>query len=134
MPLHLIDTPGPSEVALGVDLTGDGKLDIFPNTVNVVVFYSLEKAGPSRSSRSMTSAPRGRPWPGYGDVNGDGRVDLAHPQGLVRISCSSRPPRPGPGTPPGTWARRHPDLTPATSTATAWPTSFTAAPRPCFSG
>ncbi len=35
---HPIDTPGPSETAVAVDLTGDGVPEILPNTLNVRVW------------------------------------------------------------------------------------------------
>lgn len=53
---HEIDKPGSSEAAVAVDLTGDGKPEILPNSVNVVVFYKLEKPRPSRSGRKWTWA------------------------------------------------------------------------------
>jgi hypothetical protein len=81
-PIHPIDTPGPSEVALGVDLTGDGKPEIFPNTVNVVVFYSLEQAAaePKFRKYDLGTAAAGH-GVGSGDVNGDRRIDLLTPKG-----------------------------------------------------
>ncbi len=84
-PLHPIDTPGPSEVALGVDLTGDGKPEILPNTVNVVVFYSLEKAGPEPRFKKYDfgTAAAGHGI-GSGDVNGDVRIDLLTPKGWFK--------------------------------------------------
>lgn len=79
---HEIDVPGPSEAAVLVDLTGDGKPEILPNTVNVVVFYELVRAGAKPEVRKVDlgneAAGHGV---GTGDVNGDGRIDLLTPKG-----------------------------------------------------
>ena len=79
---HPIDKPGPSEAAVSIDVDGDGKLDILPNTVNVVVWYSPE---PSGSGITWKKHDFGKPAAGHGvgtgDVNGDGRVDLLTPKG-----------------------------------------------------
>lgn len=79
---HEIDTPGPSEAAWMVDLTGDGQLDILPNPVNVVVFYTLSNPG---SDASWTKVELGTEQAGHGvgsgDVNGDGRIDILTPKG-----------------------------------------------------
>ncbi|MHC5539882.1 FG-GAP repeat domain-containing protein, partial [Singulisphaera rosea] len=44
---HEIDVPGPSECGVLVDLTGDGKPEVLPNSVTQLVWYELEKAGAS---------------------------------------------------------------------------------------
>ncbi len=79
---HEIDVPGPSEAAVLVDLTGDGKPEILPNAVNVVVFYELKKAGPKPEFKKYDfgteAAAHGV---GTGDVNRDGRIDLLTPKG-----------------------------------------------------
>ena len=79
---HPIDEPGPSECAVLVDLTGDGKPEVLPNTVNTVVFYALEKAGKEpkikKVSLGNTGAGHGV---GTGDVNRDGRLDILTPTG-----------------------------------------------------
>lgn len=79
---HEIDLPGPSEAAVAVDLTGDGKPEILPNAVNVVVFYELVEAGPQPKFKKydLGSNAAGH-GVGTGDVNGDGRVDLLTPKG-----------------------------------------------------
>ena len=79
---HEIDLPGSSEAATLVDLTGDGKPDFLPNVVTQVVWYELQKAGPSpvwkKHDFGKEAAGHGV---GSGDVNGDGRTDLLTPKG-----------------------------------------------------
>ena len=79
---HEIDKPGNSEAAVMVDLDGDGKPDILPNSVNVVAWYSLETAGspPTFKKHDFGTAAAGH-GVGSGDINGDGRTDLLTPKG-----------------------------------------------------
>ena len=88
---HAIDKPGNSEAATFADLTGDGVPEVFPNTVNVVVWYELQGAGPGASWKKhdfgKTGAGHGV---GTGDVNGDGRVDLLTPHGWYEAPAQPR--------------------------------------------
>lgn len=97
---HEVDLPGPSEAAVAVDLTGDGKPEILPNAVNVVVFYELVEAGPEPTIKKYDlgteAAGHGV---GTGDVNGDGRTDLLTPKGWFEAPAD-------PTTETWTW---HPD-------------------------
>ncbi len=79
---HEIDLPGPSEAAVLLDLDGDGKADVLPNTVNVVVWYSLENAGaqPNWKKHDFGNAAAGH-GVGTGDINRDGRLDILTPKG-----------------------------------------------------
>ena len=79
---HEIDKPGNSEAGVLVDLTGDGVPEILPNSVNVVVWYELEKAGPDPKwiKHDLGNAAAGH-GVGSGDVNGDGKVDIVTPKG-----------------------------------------------------
>jgi hypothetical protein len=80
--LHAIDQPGPSEAAAFVDFTGDGRPEVLPNTVNVVVWYELVKDGNQavwkKHDFGTEAAGHGV---GSGDVNGDGKIDLLTPKG-----------------------------------------------------
>src|SRR3954451_20684624 len=69
---HEIDLPGTSEAASLVDLNGDGKPDVLPNSTNVVVWYELKKGGanPEWVKHDMGEAAAGH-GVGSGDVNGD---------------------------------------------------------------
>jgi hypothetical protein len=81
---HQIDTPGTSEAAVAVDLSGDGVPDILPNSTNVVVWYEVAKKADGKGVEfkkhdfGTEAAGHGV---GTGDVNGDGRTDLLTPKG-----------------------------------------------------
>jgi hypothetical protein len=79
---HEIDTPGPSEAAVAVDLTGDGIPEIVPNTVNVLVWYQLQGTGSARRWKKFDFGASGAGHGvGTGDMNRDGRVDILTPRG-----------------------------------------------------
>jgi hypothetical protein len=88
---HAIDEPGPSECAVLVDLTGDGRPEVLPNTVNTVVWYELVTAGkdPVWKKHDLGTAGAGH-GVGSGDVNGDGRVDILTPKGWFEAPADPR--------------------------------------------
>jgi hypothetical protein len=99
---HEVDTPGPSEAAWLVDLSGDGTPDVLPNTVNVVVWYEVapqnDGKGYQLKKHDFGAAAAGH-GVGSGDINGDGRIDLLTPKGWFEAPAA-------PAREPWTW---HPE-------------------------
>ena len=87
---HQVDLPGSSEAAVYVDLTGDGKPEYLPNTVNTVCFFALEKDG---KGLKLKKVDLGNAGAGHGvgtaDVNRDGRLDIVAPRGWYE--CPDEP-------------------------------------------
>jgi hypothetical protein len=82
-----IDRPGNLETVIGFDISGDGRVDILPNTVGSMQWYQ---------SKPDAGSPWGVRWVrhdlpketaghgvGVGDLNGDGRVDIVTPKGWL---------------------------------------------------
>jgi hypothetical protein len=64
-----------------LDLTGDGRPEIIPNTVNVVVFYEHAGTSPPAFKKHDFSTELAGHGVGTGDINNDGRLDLLTPKG-----------------------------------------------------
>jgi hypothetical protein len=79
---RVIDTPGPSETAQLVDVNGDGRLDLLPNTVSRVLWYEVLQQKPAVKWAKHDLGPEGAGHGiGYGDISGDGRLDIITPKG-----------------------------------------------------
>lgn len=81
---HIIDIPGNVETILMVDLDMDGIPDILPNVLGEAKKIAWYKTipGPNPEWQKIEIGEHGRGHGiGYGDVNGDGRIDIITPSG-----------------------------------------------------
>jgi hypothetical protein len=82
-PVHEIAMPGNIETTRAYDLDGDGVMEIIPNTPNdPLVIYKHDKSAHSFTPVKITDRKSGHGL-GFGDINGDGRVDIVLPEGWL---------------------------------------------------
>ena len=81
-PRHLIAKPGSAETSVLAPILGKNSLCVLPNCGGQVVWYELRKAGstPEWVEHVVGKAGAGH-GVGWGDVNGDGKIDLITPNG-----------------------------------------------------
>ncbi|MDQ2731806.1 MAG: hypothetical protein M3Y56_09125, partial [Armatimonadota bacterium] len=81
-PTHLIAKPGSMETMVFAPILGPGTQGILPNCAGKVVWYELRKAGPEPQWVEHVVGTEGAGHGvGWGDVNGDGKVDIVTPHG-----------------------------------------------------
>lgn len=81
-PTHLIAKPGSMETMVFAPFLGPGTQGILPNCGGKVVWYELRKAGPEPQWVEHVVGTEGAGHGvGWGDVNGDGKVDIVTPRG-----------------------------------------------------
>ncbi|RMF44106.1 MAG: VCBS repeat-containing protein, partial [Planctomycetota bacterium] len=81
----VIDRPGHSETGRLVDIDGDGMLDVLPNGTDFAAWYEVvpdaDAATGVRWLRHPLPEVLAGHGIGYGDLNGDGRLDIIGPRG-----------------------------------------------------
>lgn len=79
---HLIAKPGSAETTIFAPILGKGTVCILPNCANEVVWYELRTASREPQWVEHVVGKEGAAHGvGWGDVNGDGKVDLITPHG-----------------------------------------------------
>lgn len=94
---HAIDSTGNIETIRAFDLDGDGKLEIIPNTPRKALkYYKLNLDAQGKGNGTFTRvdvAPNHGHGLGFGDINGDKRIDIVLDNGWLEA----------PAKPSGKW-------------------------------
>ncbi|MDW8207692.1 MAG: hypothetical protein RMJ43_07630 [Chloroherpetonaceae bacterium] len=81
-PKHVIARPGNCETAIFAPILGRGRPCILPNVAQQVVWYELRRPGKTPEWVEHVVGKEGAGHGcGWGDVNGDGKIDIVTPRG-----------------------------------------------------
>jgi dienelactone hydrolase len=82
---HTVAEPGRMETARLVDLNGDGRLDLLPNGTDFAAWWEITPKNDASDHVTWTRHELPEELKGHGvgwgDINGDGRLDLVCPKG-----------------------------------------------------
>jgi dienelactone hydrolase len=78
---HLVEKPGPMETARLFEVDADGQLDVLPNGTKFAAWWSVQSGSSPVWNRLPLPDELAGHGIGFGDINGDGRVDIIGPRG-----------------------------------------------------
>jgi len=87
---HVVEKPGPMETGRLVDLDGDGQLDVIPSGKDFAAWWEIVPGTEPRWVRHDLPQELAGHGIGWGDVNGDGRIDVVGEKGWAEAPADRR--------------------------------------------